>query len=99
MSKILVLSADKWSMTDENTGEVLSGITVFAVNKYRDDTSSGKGLKPVKMNLPATMWNQLKDIELPALCDAEFAMIPIAGGKAGLSIVELNPIQSVDLFS
>lgn len=98
MAKVIILSADRWNMVDKDTGEALSGVTVFGVTKYRQDSRDSKGLKPVKYSLSNDMWKNLSEMQLPALCDAEYDAVPMAGGKAGLTIVDLEYLQPVELF-
>lgn len=97
MPKLLILSADQWSMTDDE-GKPMKGTSVFAVSEFRDSSSNGIGNKPVKLNLDHNKFNELQAMGLPCLVQADYDMRPIAGGKAGLTIVSLKKLKSVELF-
>lgn len=98
MSKLLVLSADVWSMPDENTGEVLRGVSVWGVNQYRTDSAEARGCKPIKFNLDVKMWDKIKGMTLPAICEAQYDVRPAAQGKAGLTVTDLKSVKVMDLF-
>lgn len=98
MAKILVLSADIWNMTDDSTGQALSGVSVWGVNQYRTDSADSRGLKPIKFSLDLSLWPKIKSMTLPAMCEAVYDVRPAAGGKAGLTVTDLKVVNSVDLF-
>lgn len=60
---VIILSADSWSMTDDATGKVLSGVTVFYYpNKdlsqlKNSDTSFG--CKPLKVTMPSEFISEI----------------------------------------
>ena len=99
MSKLLVLSADVWNMTDENTGQPMSGVSVWGVNQYRTDSADSRGCKPIKFSLDIKMWDKIKSMTLPAMCEAQYDVRPAAQGKAGLTVVDLKVVKPVDLFT
>ncbi len=56
----LILSADVWRMTDEKTGEVREGATVFGCQAYREDDEKSVGYKPVKFSAPVSAFQEIK---------------------------------------
>ncbi len=56
----LILSADVWRMTDEKTGEVREGATVFGCQAYREDDEKSVGYKPVKFSAPVAAFHEIK---------------------------------------
>ena len=97
--RVLVLSADAWSLTDEKTGEVRSGFSVWYVNDYREDTETQIGMKPTKITATEEILKVLKSGTLPALFDLDFASRPGAGGKATLTLIRAKHIRDIDLFA
>ena len=81
MEQVLILSADKWRMTDEKTGEVRSGVTVHYINDYREDTDSSAGYKPIKAPAAEEVFDAIKKQGAPALFDLDFKTRP---GKNGV---------------
>jgi len=96
--RALVLSCDSWDMTDEKTGEMRRGLSVWYVNDYRDDGSESLGFKPTKVSADRQLLDKLRDAKLPALFDLDFGSRPGAQGKATLTLIGLTKVQSVDLF-
>lgn len=62
--KVFILSASRYSFTDESTGEIRKGMTVFYVNDIKPvaPTDTVKGTVPVKANFPYEMFNTLGDV-------------------------------------
>lgn len=98
--RVLILSADTWDMTDENTGEKIAGTTIHYLNKYRDDSASSSGLKPTKISADYSALTKIKssNIQLPAYASIEVMTAPGAGGKAKMIIEDIELIESVELF-
>lgn len=99
MEKALVLSGDSWSMTDEKTGQILEGISVWFLTPYRTQDNPGQaGYKPAKVGASADVFAKLRAIKLPAICEMVYGAKPGAAGKATLVLLDvLNPAP-VDLF-
>lgn len=95
--KALVLSADKWMMTDKDTGQVLQGVSVWFVNDYREDTVESFGYKPTKVSASPEVLDQLKG-KLPGLFEMSFGSRPGAQGKAALTLISLKHLSPVKLF-
>lgn len=97
--KALVLSADRWSMPDEKTGEIRSGFSVWYVNDYRDDLPESIGFKPTKISTTPELFESLRLAKLPALFELDFGSRPGAQGKATLTLVKCKHLADVDVFS
>lgn len=98
--RVLLLSADQYSLTNETTGELLQGTTLFYLNDYREDGKLSLGYKPTKISASTQIFDAIKRsaIQLPALADIEITTRPGAAGKATLVAVSCNPVESVTLF-
>lgn len=97
--KALVLSADSWSMPDEKTGEIRSGVSVWYVNDYRENTDKGVGMKPTKVSSDPSLFEALRKATLPALFEMHYGSRPGAQGKATLTLVGLTHVADVDVFA
>lgn len=96
--RALILSADNWGMTDEKTGKPLSGVSVWYVNDYREDTADSIGMKPTKISATPEILEKLRKARLPALFDLDFGSRPGAQGKATLTLVGISHVQDVAIF-
>lgn len=100
MEKALVLSGDAWAMTDDKTGEQMSGISVWFITPYREQGQNAgqAGYKPAKVSASQELFDKLRSIKLPAICEMVYGAKPGAQGKATLVLQDvLNP-QPVDVF-
>jgi hypothetical protein len=90
--KGLILSADPWNMTDEQTGEKLSGISVWFCNEYERGANAGTsvGFKPTKIGATPELFEVIRANAIPALYEMEYGSRPGAGGKAALTLVGLK---------
>jgi hypothetical protein len=99
-ASVLVLSADRWSMTDEKTGKPMGGVSIWFVNDYREDTEDGLGFKPTKVGAPADLWPALRATKFPAVCELVSTFKPGAGGKASVVISGVKVLRELpELFS
>ncbi len=90
--KALILSGDPWDMTDEKTGQRITGVSLWYVNQYRDGEN---GQKPTKVTATPELFDQLKG-QLPAVCEMEYGSRPGAQGKATLTVIGAKIIQRID---
>lgn len=97
MEQCLILSADKWEMPDERTGELRSGVSVWFLNDYREDTDTSVGYKPSKLSAPVELLDQLKG-QVPGYFEMIYGSRPGAQGKAQLTLVGVKPVRSSALF-
>lgn len=93
--RVLVLSADAWTMQDDKTGEVKKGVSCWYVNNYRDDS---EGQKPTKCAILPELLPALNG-KLPAICDLDYGSRPGAKNVATLTIIACSVVKSVDLLS
>lgn len=93
----LITSADQWDMKDETTGKPLSGVSIWFLNAYRDDSDQAFGFKPTKVSGTPEMLDALRG-KLPGLFEMQYGSRPGAQGKAALTLVGVKFIKSVDLF-
>lgn len=98
--KALVLSGDAWAMTDEKSGEMLNGVSVWFVNPYREQGAKAgeAGYKPAKVGATAELFEKLRAIKLPAVCEMVYGAKPGAAGKATLVLIDILNPKPVDLF-
>lgn len=95
----LVLSADAWNMTDEKTGEQMSGVSIWFLTDYRDQTHATQvGYKPAKVGGSPELLEKLRTMALPAQCEMVYGAKPGAGGKATLTLNDVVFVKSVDVF-
>lgn len=95
----LILSADKWEMPDERTGELRRGVSIWFVNDYRDDTALAIGMKPTKVGGDVAMFELLKNAKLPAVFDLDYGSKPGKDGKPTLVLTGVTHVADIDAFS
>ena len=90
-SKILILSADVWSMTDEKTGELRTGCSINYVpslDRVCNEDKKSYGYKPIKESLPVEFIDKIAAVG-GCPCDAEVTfVIRMVSGKQVLKINE-----------
>lgn len=82
--RVLVLSADWWQMTDEKTGVMSEGWSMWYVNEYREDSEKSFGSKPTKMTLRDDAMAQLLRNVTPCIAEFEMGSRPGAQNKAAV---------------
>lgn len=86
---ITVLSARKYSMTDEKTGELVQGVIVKYVSDWAGlQKENGNGVEVLKANMPFESWDTLP--AFPADCMASFRMRSGRGDHAMLDLDSLD---------
>lgn len=94
---VIVLSAKRYSMTDEKTGRLVEGVTVWYLTT--DHLASvivdqdNVGCQPCKVSLPIQLWDKVRIA--PGIYDCEFALRPASGGKLNLVPVDLNYMSDI----
>lgn len=96
--RALILSVDRWEMTDERTGEMRRGLSVWYVNEYREDTADAIGYKPTKVSADLELFPLFAKARLPALFDMSYGSRPGAQGKATLTLIKADPLANVNIF-
>jgi hypothetical protein len=95
----LVLSADAWNMVDEKTGEAMSGVSIWFLTEYRDQSHATQvGYKPAKVGGSPEILEKLRTLQLPAQCEMHYGAKPGAAGKATLILNDITYVKSVDVF-
>lgn len=87
-----VLSLKRWSMTDDNTGEVRVGCTVFVGQDTENTLGDVLGWDVLKFSAPISVFERAKIQKqvFPAICLVQVAFKMGAGGKGTLSILSIE---------
>ena len=88
--KMNVLGLRRWEMTDEDTGEVRSGCTVF-VGQDAGESSNANiiGWEIMKLSAPLNVYTdaKLNKLELPSECLVSVSLKLGAGGKGSMQVL------------
>lgn len=96
--RVLILSCDKWRMTDEKTGELSQGWSMWYVSDYREDDVESFGLKPTKLTLRDDKMAMTLRGVVPCLAELEMATRPGAGNKAAVIARDIRIVKpNIDL--
>lgn len=95
--RALITSADTWEMTDERTGEIRKGLSVWYLNEYREDTETAVGSKPTKVSAARELLEQMRG-KVPGMFEMEYGSRPGAQGKATLTLIGVKFVRAIDLF-
>lgn len=98
METVLIISADKWNMTDEKTGELRNGVTLQYVNDYREDTDTSVGFKPIKTSVSDAVFDVIKKSGAPAMYKLDTRSRPGKDGKPTLSVISAQFVKPVKIF-
>lgn len=94
---IIVLYAGTYSVQDDKTGVINSGLTiVYYFNTSLDcidNTNGTVGTRPAKCSVPVELMHKV--VKAPALYDAEFTMNIGSDGKPVLKICDLSYLSPV----
>ncbi len=96
--KVLILSASKWSLTDEKTGELRKGVSLHYVSDYREDTATEVGFKPIKTSADDTVFDAVQKGGVPGMYNIETRSRPGKDGKPTLTVVGAQFAKRVPLF-
>jgi hypothetical protein len=95
----VILSADAWSMPDEKTGEIRTGVSFWFLNEYRDQSDLKQiGYKPQKIGGTADLLTKLSKHTMPIQAELSFSSRPGAAGKATLVLSDFKFVASLDAF-
>lgn len=97
MEQVLILSADKWEMPDERTGEIRSGLSLWFLSDYREDSQESFGYKPAKVTAPLELLDKVRG-KLPGFFEMVYGSKPGAQGKAQLTLIDVKAVKGVTLF-
>jgi hypothetical protein len=84
-----VLHVGKWDFTDEKTGEIKKGISVWFLPRHADDEEGSRGLKPIKMTGKESMF--YKFAEVPGQYDLEIELTQRKAGAMAV-LVAVHPV-------
>ena len=85
-SDITVLSARRYSMTDEKSGELVQGCKISYVEDWAgQNKQNSSGVSVLSANLPYDAFSQFA--KLPAIFSADFEITEGARGRAVLRLV------------
>lgn len=98
MELALVISADKWKMADEKTGEIREGATVHYINDYREDDEKSVGFKPTKISVSEEVFQSVRQHGAPALYNLDLRTRPGKESRPTLAIAKLEFVRGVELF-
>ena len=88
-SDVVVLSARRYSMTDEKTGELVQGTKVQYIEDWNDCMEQNKrGVSVLSANFPFKWFDDLTD--LPATYEADFQL---AEGARGKPVVRMTALR------
>lgn len=88
-SDVVVLSARRYSMTDDKTGEVVQGTKIEYVEDWDPQPQQNKrGLNVLSANFPYATFEALGDV--PAVYSADFQLVAGARGRAAVSMTNLH---------
>lgn len=94
MNKMLlnILSLKKWKMTDEGTGEIREGCSVFLGQDTEDQSGNTLGWDVVKFSAPLSVWERAKlnKMVFPSECVVCVALKMGAGGKGTMQVLDIE---------
>lgn len=98
-TQLIILSAQKYKVTDEATKTTNEGVTLFAypsgnLKKYHPQNNLDvRGRKPFKCTVPVDMWPGLEAV--PGIYNCEIEMKTNSNLKAEMSIFSLEYVSEV----
>lgn len=91
-SQICVLRASRYSMTDKETGELVTGIKVTYVEDWVGQCrQNASGVEVLSATMPYDKWDAF--LSLPAMYEADFELSAGARGKPMLRIKDMRYSQ------
>jgi hypothetical protein len=98
MERVLVLSADHYSIPNPQTGVDEHLFQSWYVSDYRESSETEVGSKPIKIMIKPELFSELRKQELPAVFDIETRSRPGKGGVASMTIVAFKYAFTPQLF-
>jgi len=98
METVLVLSADRWQLTDEKTGEIRAGILLHYVNQYREASDKAVGLRPTKISATTEVFDAIRKAGAPGFYKLDFRTRPGKESKPTLLAARAEFVRKPDLF-
>ena len=87
-----VLSIKRYSFSDEKTGELREGATVYVGQNTEDVSGNTLGWDVIKFSAPLSVWERAKALRcsFPSECNAQTSFKMGAGGKASLQVLDIE---------
>ncbi len=101
MEQVLVLSANKWAIADEKTGEITRrGSTLHYLSDYQEEaTDVSIGAKPMKITSTVEVFDVIRKGGAPAVYEMDFRSRAGAEGKPTLTVVKAALVKPAKLFA
>lgn len=99
MEQALVLAADKWRMTDQDTGEIREGVSLHYLTDYREQKDTTVGFKPMKVGASDAAFDEIKKGGAPGLYELAMKTKPGKDGIPTFQVIGARLVQKLDLFS
>lgn len=93
--RIIILSADAWSMTDEKTNETRTGCSIQyipSLNPVCNEDNKSYGYKPVKESLPKEFINK---IAAHGGCPCEADVTFVIRMQSGKQVLKINECELI----
>lgn len=93
--EVILLGAKKWRMTDEETGEIKSGVSCHFVNLDSPiEEKYGTGYESVKKTVDMAEFGSLNTIPMP--CRAKmFATVAMSGNRTNVRIKSFEFVEEI----
>ena len=95
--KLILFSARPWSFSDEKTGEMRAGVTVQYSDGIAVNAGKEKGIFPMTITAPSTIWDQLTVV--PGVYECDLKMRPGKDNKATLTLGAAKFLEPLSLAS
>lgn len=97
MERVVIQSADFYSIPDEKTGVVNQIQQAIYFNQYREAGENAVGSKPIKVNVEKEAFQAILKGGAPAVYDIGFSTRPGAGGKPALVLTAAKLVKAIDM--
>ena len=97
MPRVYALSADPYRIVNEQTGEVIEGLSLWYCNKYRENSAESRGHKPIKVSVSESLLKAVMQAELPGVVELDFETRPGKDNKASLVVTGFTMLAPVPL--
>lgn len=97
MARIIILAARNWSLVDEKTGELRSGVKLDGCEAFVNSDEGYRGSGFVEYQSTPEAWETLKTAPLPGIFDVEIGLRKTRnqrGGAVAVASVERATLVS-----
>lgn len=74
MARIIILAARSWSLVDEKTGEMRSGVKIEGCEAFVNNETDYRGAGFVEYQASPEAWESVKIAQLPGIFDVEIGL-------------------------